>query len=251
MKRNCCNLLLIIGLLSVFNVSCVMYHPHNVDIPLLQQGGDLRIDGSLNITLPLLDGTGANATVSYAPINHLALQASGSITDNKNLYGHFAVGTFQPFGKSVLEFYLGAAAGHSYYAQNRYSSENTDGGAKTSTINQKYYVDGNYNIFFSQLNFGWNNIGDDLFDVGVGLRSGILNPSWQHVSIDDEGVETVVEEYTTPNFLLEPQLMFRIGAEHFKISFNFAYSFLSNWPTDNNYFNYTRFSAGIGLNYKF
>lgn len=251
MKRKYCNLLLMIGFLSLFNVSCVMYHPHNVDIPLLQQGRDLRIDGSVNMTFPFLDGTGANATVSYAPINHLALQASGSITDKKNLYGHFAVGTFQPFGKSVLEFYLGAAAGHSSYSQNRNSSDNTQSGTKESTLNQKYYVEGDYNIFFSQLNFGWNNLGDDLCDVGFGLRSGILKPAWQHVNVSDDGVESVVEEFTTPNFLLEPQLMFRIGGEHLKISFNFAYSFLSDWPTENNYFNYTRFSAGIGLNYKF
>ena len=214
----------------------MMYHPHNVDIPLLHEQGDLRIDASASLTMPLLDGSGLNASVSYAPVNHLGLMVSGSITDPKNIYGHAAVGSFLPFGKSVLEFYLGAAMGHSYYTANK---------------DAQYYVGGNYNILFGQLNYGWNNLVDDLFDIGIGLRGGMLNPGWQYVKTNDDGTQTVAGTLTSTMPLLEPQLVLRIGSDHLKFSVNFAYSLIAGWPTDNNYFNYSRLSGGLGLNYHF
>jgi len=215
--------------------SCMMYHPHNVDIPLLREQGDLRIDGSASVTAPLLDGSGLNASISYAPLNHLGVLVSGSVTDTKNAYAHAAIGTFQPFGKSVLEFYAGAATGHSNYTVNK---------------DNPYYVDGNYNILFGQLNYGWNDLLDGMCDIGFGLRGGVMKPDWQHVSMDDDGTWRIKESVTSTMPLFEPQMVFRIGGDHLKFAVNFAYSFIPGWPTESSYFNYSRFSAGIGLNYR-
>ena len=46
-------------------------------------------------------------------------------------------------------------------------------------------------------------------------------------------------------------MVFRFGWPNFKFSFNFAFAALGGWPTDDNYFNYDRFSAGFGIHYKF
>ncbi|MBP5548683.1 MAG: hypothetical protein J6X58_07335 [Bacteroidales bacterium] len=236
MKRNIF-IPLTIMLFCVFGcVSCVMYHPHNVDIPLLEQKGDLRIDGSLNMTFPLLDGTGANATVSWAPLNMLGLQASGSISDPENYQVQAAVGTFKGWGKSVLEFYVGAAKGHSYY----------------EFSNKQANVGGPYNMFFGQINFGWNHLANDIVDVGVGFKSGMMNPNWSKETYDEStGTWSIAATHTDPHLLIEPLLMLRMGGEHLKFCINVAYSVFADWPTDDNNFNYTRLSVGAGLNYKF
>ncbi|MBP5516719.1 MAG: hypothetical protein J6X86_07210 [Bacteroidales bacterium] len=240
MKRNRLISLIIIVLLSMVPVSCVMYHPHNVDIPLLEEKGDLHIDASANMTFPLLDGTGLNGTVSWAPFNMVGLQAAGSISDNKNYQVQAAAGTFHPFGKSVLECYLGAAAGHSNY----------DNKSNNNTVSHR--VGGPYNILFGQINFGWNHLADDLIDVGVGFKAGILNPDWKRETLNNTTNEWDLDlTHTDPHFLVEPLLMFRIGGEHLKFNINIAYSWLNGWPTENNYINYTRLSVALGMHYKF
>ena len=85
----------------------------------------------------------------------------------------------------------------------------------------------------------------------MAMKAGVLNPSWEKRQIADDGTETVVDELKDPHFLLEPQLVFRFGIEKVKFSVNMAYSFIDGWPTDNSYFNYERFSVGIGVNYCF
>lgn len=236
MKRNVFFLLVIISLGLLCNTSCVMYHPHNVDIPLLEQKGDLHIDGSVNMTFPLLDGTGANATVSWAPLNMLGVMASGSISDPQNYHVQAAAGTFYGWGKSVLECYFGAGTGHSYYM---FSNKNKR-------------VGGQYNLFFSQIDFGWNHLADDVIDVGVGFKAGLLNPNWIKETFDaNTELWSTEQTHTDAHFLIEPQLVFRAGGEHLKFSINLAYSFIDGWPTENDNFNYVRFSAGIGIHYKF
>ena len=217
-------------------VSCVMYHPHNVDIPLLEQKGDLRIDGSVNMTFPLLDGTGANATVSWSPVNRLGVLASGSLTDPKNYQVQASAGTYFGWGKSVLECYIGAGTGHSYY---EFSNKNA-------------HVGGQYSLLISQINFGWNHLAEDVIDVGVGFKAGVLTPNWIKESYD-ESTETwsTVLTHTDPHFLMEPQLMFRAGGEHLKFCINIAYAFFADWPTEDDNINYTRLSVGAGVNFKF
>lgn len=218
--------------------SCVMYHPHNVDIPLLHQQGDLRVDASVSGTLPLIDGSGMNASVSYAPVNHLGLQVSGSVTELENLYGQAAVGGFVPFGKSVLEGYVGYGIGHSNYESN-------------SSSNKNYTVGGRYDVVYGQLNFGWNDLANGVIDVGIGVRGGMLKPQWKKVAAGEDASHDGDFEYTEQHPLIEPQLVFRAGNEHVKFAINVVYSYVDGWPTDNNHINRVPFSLGLGIYFKF
>lgn len=229
--------LLAIALGAFLATSCVMYHPMNVDIPLLEEQGDLRIDASASMSLPLLSQPALNATVSYAPLPFVAVQAAGNITDGGNYSYRGAIGFYTPFRHSVLEAYFGYGHGHGDYT----SSENLP----------HHTAEGPYNLLFNQLNYGWNNIGSSSVDCGLGVRTGIMRPDLSYTRWDSEGTVTDQDAFDSPCFLLEPQLMVRFGGEHIKISLNLAYSLLSGWPTENSHFNYERFSLGAGVNYRF
>lgn len=231
-------LILICVAMSSFS-SCVVYHPHNVNVPLLRERGEMQLEANVSTTIPFLLSPSLNASYAYAPINMLGLQASGSFTDGQNMFGQVAAGTFHTFGSSVLECYVGYGRGVS-------------SGGKNNDLNQNSYsVDGSYGLVFGQVDFGWRQLADNSIDVGMAMKAGVLNPSWEKRQIADDGTETVVDELKDPHFLLEPQLVFRFGIEKVKFYVNMAYSFIDGWPTDNSYFNYERFSVGIGVNYCF
>ncbi len=232
-------LLSVIALAAFCLTSCVVYHPHTTDIPLLNEKGDLSVDANVSMSAPLLVSPAINATVAYAPFNMIGMQAAASITDFKNYHTQMAVGTWQAYGLSVLECYIGYAYGHSYNDTVRNVTHNI------------YYVDGNYNMVFSQINFGWRGLADNSIDVGFGFKGGLLFPKWDKIELLDDGTETLAERHDDAHFLIEPQLMFRFGWDKVKISLNLTYAFLTAWPTDNNYFNYERFGAGLGLHFNF
>ena len=219
--------------------SCVVYHPHNVDIPLLSERGQLHVDGSVSMSAPLLVAPALNATVAWAPLDMFGVQASASVTDFKNCYFQAAGGTYFPFGNAVLECYLGYGHGLSY-------------DDSVGDLNHHHYtVDGSYNRVFSQINFGWAGLDDGGIDVGMGLKGGLLTPKWDKIERLSDGTETLAERHDQVHFLLQPQLMFRFGWQKVKFSVNVAYAFLTDWPTENNYFNYERFSAGLGMHLMF
>ncbi|MBR3828537.1 MAG: hypothetical protein IKJ40_04520 [Bacteroidales bacterium] len=238
MKKHCIRLAIII--IATFGISsCIVYHPHNAELPLLHKQGQMQAEGSLSMSAPLLVSPAINASFAYSPINKLATQAAVSITDFKNLYAQGAAGTYFPFGKAVLECYAGYGYGISYFDH------------RSESQTKKYYIDGHYNLVYGQVNFGWAELSDGDFDIGVGLKGGIMSPRWDKITIDDQGLRRIEETHDDAHFLLEPQLMLRFGWEQFKFSINASYAFLDGWPTDNNYFNYERFSVGLGIHFNF
>lgn len=218
--------------------SCVMYHPHNVDIPLLQEPGEMQLDATVAMSAPLLIPT-ANISYSYAPFKYVGMEAAANLTDWKNYHLQGAVGSYQPYNHFVLEEYLGLAYGYSHH--------------ENGTLeNNHRTVEGPYRMFFSQINAGGVNLFGDNFDAGVGIRTGIVRPDWCNSVIDSTGAAVgEVEKLDRPLFVLEPQAMVRFGWEHFMFSFNFAFVFFADWPTENNFFNYDRFSMGLGFHFKF
>lgn len=226
-------------IISLMMSSCIVYHPHNVPLPLLCEQGEMQIEASVSESAPLLLAPALNASFSYAPVNHLGLQVAASFTDFNNLYAQMAVGTFYPWGKAVFEGYVGYGYGLSY------------GGKNTDLNNNTYYIDGTYQLPFVQCNFGWRNLLDGGFDVGLGCKAGSLMPQWEKTQLSDDGTENIVEQHTDSHFLIEPQLMLRFGTDHLKFAIHFSYAYLTEWPTENSYFNYERFSLGLGLHYCF
>ena len=239
MKKSISNHLILIAIAALMFSSCVVYHPHNVNVPLLHEKGEMQLDANASTTIPFLLSPSLNVSYAYAPVNMLGLQASGSFTDGQNMFGQLAAGTFYTFGHSVLECYVGYGRGVS------------DGGNGSDLNENKYNVKGNYGLLFSQIDFGWRQLVDNSIDVGMALKAGMITPSWEKLQLADDGTESVVEELKDPFFLLEPQLVFRFGSERIKFTINMAYSFIDGWPTDNNYFNYEKFSIGLGVNYCF
>lgn len=214
-----------------------MYHPVNTDIPLLEEQGDLRVDASASLSFPLLAQPAVNATVSYAPLSFIGVQASGNITDGSNYFYKGAIGFYTPIWSSVFETYFGYGHGHGSYT----SSETLP----------RSIAKGPYNILFNQLNYGWNSIGGHNVDFGFGVRTGLLRPEFDYTRWNSEGEVTREDAFSEPCFLLEPQLMVRFGGERLKLSINLTYSFLSGWPTENDHFNYERLSIATGVNYLF
>jgi len=240
MKRKNIILLIVIVLAGLFPASCIMYHPHNIDLPLLQEQGDLRVEASAATSLPTLAGTSVNLSAAYALLPHVGLTAYGSLTEWNNRYGQLGVGTFWPLSTyTVLEAYVGYGGGYSHHMNKR--------------VDRDYrVVEGPYSLMFSQVDFGWAGLADETIDVGVGIKSGLLNSHWSNTLYDSTDVATAEPEMLErPFFLLEPQAMFRVGGPHVKFSLNLAYAFIFDWPTDNDFFNYERLSISAGVNLNF
>lgn len=229
--------ILIVSILVLLSVSsCVMYRPHNIAIPLLEEQGDLHFDASVTATTPLIASPTLDLSLAYAPLPMLGVQAAASVADFNNWQAQVAAGTYNKLGSSVLECYIGYARGSSFDS--------------TSTKDHRREVSGYYNLIFSQINLGWNNIFDLNCDWGLGLKGGLLTPNWERVLYNSEGA-TLEERHDTPHFLLEPQLMIRFGGEKVKMTLSVSRAFLTDWPEDDNYINYNRMGFGAGVSFKF
>jgi len=214
--------------------SCSMYHPRMVDIPLIKEKNELKIDGNLSAsgTIVIPESVDANVTVSYGVTNWMAAQAYVGYNFEKNYYMQGAVGAYKPIDKFVVEGYLGAGFGHNYVVSKKDEGE------------RRYY--GNYNVFFGQLNLGWTDLTAVNIDLGVGLKGGMLFPDFIDATVDEEGIETVYQTHTTPNPLFEPQVLFRIGSKNLKFSLKAGYVEL--FDAD---FYLNPFTLGLGVNYRF
>lgn len=238
MQRRIFCLFTVSVVMALLASSCIMYRPLNADIPLLEEPGELRVDASASVAMPILPVPSGNATVTYSPWNHVAMQVAGGITDGSNYITRGAVGFYcHPGWQSVLEVYAGAGGGHGLYK----SSHSEDG-----NMRRRF---GDYGFGFTQLNWGWNNIAGLNLDFGIGLRAGVMNSSFIYEHTDTAGVVTIKDNFKGNCLMLEPQMMLRFGGEHWKICFNVAYTALPGWPEDNPNFNHERFSVGIGVNY--
>ena len=171
-KTSIIKLALPLLLTSLFG-SCVIYHPHNVDIPLLREKGEVDVDANLSLSAPLLGAPAFNGTVSFAPLNNVGVQAAVCLSNTNSFYVQGAAGGFLPMGdNAVLEGYAGYGFGTSVHK------------TEVSEDNSYRKVEGNYNLVFGQVNTGWVNLLGGIFDIGFGL---LLQPQfmvrvgWQQV----------------------------------------------------------------------
>jgi len=219
--------------------SCIMYHPHTTSLPLLHEKGEMQLEGTLSASAPLLVAPAVNASFAYAPTSFLGTQAAVSFTDLNSLYVQLQAGTYKRFDRAIVEWYLGYGNGSSY------------GGKNTTVNNQTYYVDGFYQLPYTQLNFGWRDLAEGALDIGFGVKGGLLLPEWDKIEVMSDGIETIAESHTDRHGLIEPQLMVRFGFQKVKFTVNVSYAYLTDWPKENNYFNYERFGLGLGVNWMF
>lgn len=226
------NILLI--LCSLLMTSCAIYTPHAVDIPLMQEKGDLRVDGGVSMTFPALVPN-VNVTGTYGFTNCLAGQGHIDFT-----YGGYffqgAAGLYKPFGKFVLEGYAGAGVGG-----RNFTREGT---------NYERLYNSFYQLYYGQMNMGFANLANGCIDIGVGLKLGsMVSDMTCTFTALEPGDERDPEHYNGSNLLFEPQFTVRFGGPKVKFGIHLSYAELVDW--DDTFFYHEPFNIGISCNLNF
>lgn len=232
----------------VLLASCTVYHPQAVDIPLIHEQGDLRVDANANLSsyIILPDNINANLTVSYGLTDHVALQAHANYGTG-NAYGQAAAGLYWPVGERfVVETYGGFGIGSAWYdgTNNDYDADDDSRSHKT------YRYGGHYTLPFIQANAGWHNLADGHIEVGFGLKTGAFLPDYDYRQYDADGNEQV-DRHTHLDggrFLVEPQLMARFGGDKIKFSLHMGFTLMA--PELEGNFGHDFLTLGAGLNFK-
>ncbi len=215
-----------IFLLGLLMIGCVVYHPQTIDVPLISERGDLKIDAGISL-LPSV-----HSTVSYGLTDKVAIQAFGSYGYDSRYYLQAAAGIYKETKPSrILELYGGY--GYAYHDANPGS------------------LDGNYQQIFTQLNYGIISTESSNFESGVGLKIGYF-----HSSLDDHnyyyplsftGPYDVINDHS---ILLEPIAFIRAGGDHLKFSLKLGGAFIYKLSNRDKYLPYMFINLGLGLHYQ-
>ncbi len=208
----------IIVLLILLN-GCAAYYPQTVDIPLIAEKGDLRVDAGVSYT-PSVHGT-----ISYGLTNIVAIQAYGNIDVESRYHIQGAAGLFKGFeNKTVTELYGGYGYGN-------------------SIMGHLFNPNIDYHLFFTQFNIGKTNQGAAHIDYGLGMKVGYLNANL----LDNADLKTIHE---SKGLIMEPCIFFRLGGE--KIRFNIKVNYL--WTRNNIVDEYSTLypvNVSTGVNFNF
>jgi hypothetical protein len=211
--------------------SCSVYNPQTADIPLINKKNDLRIDAGISSMVS------AHTTISYGLTKKIAVQTFGSIGSNNTYYFQGAVGYFKALGNNkVMEIYTGM--GHGY----GYSYKDSNPGS----------LSGNYNLYFTQVNYGKIDGQFANMDYGFGLKMGYMHSSMTDRNYydyySDNGPFTT---YNDENFALEPSAFLRLGGERLKFSVQLGSCWIYKFTNIDNHLPYSYINLGLGLNYRF
>lgn len=221
-----------------FLSSCSVYHPQMVDMPLLTHKGDGHVDMSLSMDMLLVPTSmEANLSASYAATDWLAVQAAGVYDFSKTGFAQAALGYYHPWHKFVFETYLGGGTGYSYSPVDK-KKENGE------------YAEGGFNMVFAQVDAGWVSLLSGHFDLGLGLKGGLLFPDFTHYSAINSSGQRTSEVYTETHMLIEPMVMMRFGGEHLKLSLKVGLTNVSR-NGESAQFDYSPIGVSAGLNYRF
>lgn len=220
---------------SLLMVSCAVYNPHAVDVPLIQGKGDLRVDAGASMSFPAMVPS-ANITGSYGFTNFLSGQLHMDFNDEGCYYFQGAAGLYKPYGNFVLEGYAGAGIGG-----RNFTREGT---------NYERLYNAYYQLYYGQLNMGYVNLANGHIDIGLGLKLGSLASDMTCTFIGLEpGKEREPKYYKGNNLLFEPQFVIRFGGPQVKFGIHLAYTELADW--DDTFFYHEPFSVGVSCNLNF
>lgn len=246
MKRNVHSVFLL-SLMAILSSGCSIYHPQSVDIPLINHSGDIRVDASAAMSIFVIPSTFTlNATATYGFNDWLAGQLHANY-GGTNFYVQAAPGAYKPLGeKSVLEGYAGIGFGGAW-------NERAQPESSGSNI---YAYDGTFIVPFAQANIGWHDLSAAHIDIAFGLKCGAYLPDFNYRDLDADGntVEGSNYNYTTSNFLLEPQVMLRLGTSNVKLNLKLGFAWLSDlFNKSSSVYNFYSdpLSASFGINFSF
>jgi hypothetical protein len=220
----------LIGLLIlIMTSSCCVYHPQTIDIPLIKQKHDIRLDAGVSI-IP-----SANATISYGLTNKIAIQGFGTIGSDDRWYFQIAPGIYKTYKKQTVgEFYAGFGSGHG----NAYRDANPGN------------MYGNYQIYFVQYNFGKYQSKFLNMDYGFGLKTGYF-----HSNLTDQNYYRFYSEngpyasYNDNSILVEPLVFARFGGEKLKFNIKMGICKVFKITNTDKYIPTNVFNIGLGFNY--
>ena len=232
----------------LLTTGCSIYHPQAVDIPLLQEPGETRVDLALSLSaIPTLSGPQFNTTVSYAFGEWMSGQAHANVGGG-TYYFHVAPGSYLPIGERfVLEGYAGLGFGGAF--------EQSGDATPQEGEAYSYRFSGHFKLPYLQINAGWRHLW--IFEVAAGFKTGLMIPDFTFLEYgyEDYSQQTDYERYTTPNLLLEPQLQFRIGGKHVMFTTRLGWAWLSDIDGGDSmgsgHMVHEIFTASSGLNFTF
>ena len=209
----------IIVILLVLLTGCSSYYPQIVDVPLIKEKGDLRVDAGITYA-PSIHGT-----VSYGLTDIVAIQAYSNIDVFGRYHVQGAVGLFKGFeNKTVTEIYGGYGYGN-------------------SIMGQLLDVNVDNHLAFVQYNLGKTEQGKAHIDYGLGMKAGYL---YSRI-IDSDLVTTIQDD----GLILEPTIFFRIGWEKIKFDIKANYLWTNNKAIDEYSTIYYPFNLSMGVNFNF
>ena len=227
--------------------ACSVYHPQAVDIPLMTQQGETKIEASASLSGWLFpDASSLNVTATHAFTDCLAGQAHLNYGSGMGA-AQLAFGAFKPFREHfVLEGYMGLNTGF-MNVDNKSTDDDGTEHAKT------YSYDGRFNVPFSQINIGWHDLLKGHFDVGLGFKAGAYMPNIHYYEYDKDEVriDEKTYHYTTPNLLIEPQFMMRLGSQKVKWIFKAGFCSLSDIAEGAQHFTYDVYTLSTGVHITF
>lgn len=235
---------LLIFAVAMLTAGCSIYHPQAVDIPLLQEKGETRIDGSIDLSVvPFISGPHINGTVSHAFTDHFAAQGHANIGPASG-YLQAAAGGYLPVGERfVVEGFGGLGFG---------GTLETGDYNKTLDGNPIAYG-GRFLMPYLQIDAGWRHLW--IFEVGVGLKGGLMLPSFYYNELDpkDNSIVLTHFDYASPNWVLEPALQLRVGSRNVMFTVRLGTTYLShlyNAPSEQKgNLTFDFFTISTGLNF--
>jgi len=152
----------------------------------------------------------------------------GSSEFNKRYYYQGAIGYYKKLkNEHVLEVYGGVGAGYGSYSQH-------DSFLDTS---------GDYQVYFTQVNYGKLGNESSPWDFGFGLKTGLFH---SNLFMDYDGNAPTDDYYKMVNdLILEPTVFTRVGDEHLKFGIKLGFLMIPKGLGS-----YFPFNAAFTVNYR-
>ena len=173
--------------IMLLTTSCA-YYPHLTGIPLIKKKGDTRVEGGVSFSPPNFQ-----ASVSYGVTEKIAIQVAGT-ANGMDYYGHGAVGFYKNIMEhNVVELYGGFAHGTV---------------SREIILKTDDYQSGNYQMYFTQ--FNWGNIEKNTMnrEFGIGLKLGYMH---SNMKFSYEFAPSPNPIYHISGIFVEPTIFTRFG----------------------------------------
>ena len=225
MNRILLKMVFLIAFTQLLLSGCVAYFPQVVDVPLIKEKGDMRIDAG-TFLIPNIDNKtgehdliadfGLYATVTAGITDFLAVQTYLSANVLSRYHIQSALGLFNSLNNNtVTEVYGGVGYGNGHIS----------------------YEGDNYYLTFVQFNLGKTDVGRSHIDYGLGMKGGYL-----FTNTADIETKTI---YKNDGWMVEPTVFIRFGGRRAKFCAKVNYLWTKT-IIDNYYF---PVNVGLGVNF--